>query len=121
MDGPELFRRHPANPILQIEDMPLPCKAVCNPTAYQVNGETLLLLRVIDMEDHSHLLVARSADGVSDWRLDTAPLLSPDLDAASYEILGCEDGGYLRGSGDCKSIRFAASTEYIKRVNLPPW
>jgi len=91
MDGPELFRRHPANPILLSSDIPIPCKAVCNPAAYRVNGETLLLLRVIDPVDRSHLLVARSKDGVGDWRFDPFPLLSPGPEAAWYETLGCED------------------------------
>ena len=91
MTGPELFTRHPANPIIQAGDIPIPCKAVCNPAAYFINGETLLLLRVIDPDDHSHLLAARSVDGVGEWHFDASPLLSPGPDAAWYETLGCED------------------------------
>ncbi len=55
MNERELFTRSPANPILQAGNMPFPCKAVCNPAACLVDGETLLLLRVIDNEDCSHL------------------------------------------------------------------
>lgn len=91
MNSPELFGRSPANPILKAGDMPFPCKAVCNPAACQVNGETLLLLRVIDNEDRSHLVVARSQDGMSGWRMQDPPLLSPGHNAAWYETLGCED------------------------------
>ena len=91
MNDTELFQRHPANPILTVPDMPFPCKAVCNPAACRINGETLLLLRVIDPDDHSHLVVARSRDGVGDWQIQTPPLLSPGSDAAWYETLGCED------------------------------
>ncbi len=91
MTGPQLFTRYSANPILLAGDIPIPCKAVCNPAAYRINGETLLLLRVIDPEDHSHLLVARSPDGVGHWRFEAPPLLSPGTDAAWYETLGCED------------------------------
>ncbi len=86
-----LFRRHPANPILQPQDMPFPCKAVCNPGACRHDGETLLLLRVIAHDDRSHLHVARSPDGVGDWRIETTPLLSPDFGAGWYDDRGCED------------------------------
>lgn len=92
MTGNELSTRHPANPIPQASDIPIPCKAVCNPAACRLDsGETLLHLRVIDLDDHSHLLVARSEDGAGDWRFDTPSLLSPGLEAAWYESLGCED------------------------------
>ena len=91
MNSSELFARNPANPILQAKDMPFPCKAVCNPAACLVDGETLLLLRAIDNEDHSHLVVARSQDGIGGWRMQDPPLLSPDQADAWYETLGCED------------------------------
>ena len=91
MNVPELFERSPANPILQAGNMPFPCKAVCNPAACLVGGETVLLLRVVDNEDCSHLLVARSKDGVSKWRIEDTPLLSPRQGAGWYEALGCED------------------------------
>ncbi len=53
-------------------DMPFPCKAVCNPAACLMDGETLLLLRVIDTDDHSHLVVARSQDGIGGWQFQDA-------------------------------------------------
>ena len=88
----ELFVREPTNPILTPSDMPFPCKAVCNPAACLVNSEVLLLLRVIDDKDHSHLYVARSSDGIGNWRIETTPLLSPDQeDAGWYDQWGCED------------------------------
>ncbi len=87
----ELFTRNPANPILKASDIPFPCKAVCNPAAATVDGETLLLLRVIDPEDHSSLVVARSANGVDGWRFAPEPLLAPCPDPLWYETLGCED------------------------------
>ena len=88
----ELFVREPSNPILKASDMPVPCKAVCNPAAVLVGGEVLLLLRVIDERDRSHLFVARSADGIGNWRIEKTPLLSPDEpDAGWYDNWGCED------------------------------
>lgn len=88
----ELFVREPANPILTAAQMPIPCKAVCNPAACRVGDEVLLLLRVIDNSDKSHLFVARSADGIGSWRIEPKPLLSPDeTDAGWYDNWGCED------------------------------
>lgn len=87
----EVFARCRLNPILTYQDMPCPCQAVFNPGAVLIDGETLLLLRVEDMEGVSHLTVARSADGVSDWRIEEEALLSPAHDAGPYEEFGCED------------------------------
>ncbi len=87
----ELFVREPTNPILKAADMPIPCKAVCNPAAALLNNEVLLLLRVIDLADKSHLFVARSSDGIGNWQVEPTPLLSPDQDAGWYDNWGCED------------------------------
>ena len=102
MSEPELFERSPANPILQAGDMPFPCKAVCTPAACRVDGETLLLLRAIDTEGRSHLVVARSQDGIGGWRVEDPPLLSPDQADEWYETLGCEDPRitYLADEGE---------------------
>lgn len=87
----ELLDRHPANPLIQAGDIPLPCQAVCNPAACIVDGETLLLLRVVGSDNQSNLLVARSADGVGNWRYDPQPLLGPMTDCDWYEAMGAED------------------------------
>jgi predicted GH43/DUF377 family glycosyl hydrolase len=89
MDG--LFERSPRNPILTVEDLPYPANAIFNPGAAQVGAETLLLVRVEDLRGISHLHVARSVDGVTDWRFDPAPLLEPESDRYPEEIWGCED------------------------------
>jgi len=90
-DGLALFERHPANPILTVADLPYRANAIFNPGAAVVDGETLLLLRVEDRRGISHLTVARSSDGVSGWRIDREPLLSPRPDAYPEEIWGLED------------------------------
>ena len=102
MNDDELFERIPANPLFTASDMLFPCKAVCNPAACLVDGETLLLLRVIDPDEHSHLVVARSQNGLTDWRIQDPPLLSPGPDAAWYETFGCEDARitYLSERGE---------------------
>ena len=56
-----------------------------------MGGETLLLIRVEDLRGISHLLAARSADGVTDWRFDAEPLIKPEPDLHPEEIWGCED------------------------------
>lgn len=90
-DARELFRRHPDNPIITASQLPYRANSVFNPGAGRVGDETVLLLRVEDLRGISHLLVARSADGVSGWRFDAAPLLAPELDGHPEEIWGCED------------------------------
>lgn len=90
-DGTMLFQRHPANPVLTVADVPYPANAIFNPGVAMVGGEWLLLVRVEDRRGISHLTVARSADGVSGWRFEQEPLLSPQPDAYPEEVWGCED------------------------------
>jgi predicted GH43/DUF377 family glycosyl hydrolase len=89
MSGRELFERHPGNPILTAEDWPYPANAVFNPAAALVDGTTILLARVEDRRGISHLTVARSPNGVSDWEIDAEPLLAPN--GAVNEQWGFED------------------------------
>jgi predicted GH43/DUF377 family glycosyl hydrolase len=86
----ELFDRCPKNPILTVEDWPYPANAVFNAAAAIVDGETLLLVRVEDFRGASHLTVARSKDGVSNWRIDERPTLAPSP-AHPEEVWGIED------------------------------
>ena len=87
---PELFRRHPANPILTAADWPIPVNVVFNPAAVQVGGETVLLARVEARTGISHLTVARSANGVDGWKIDPEPLLAP-VEGSDGEEWGFED------------------------------
>jgi predicted GH43/DUF377 family glycosyl hydrolase len=87
----ELFRRHPDNPIITTAQLPYPANTVFNPGAGRVDGDVVLLLRVEDFRGISHLEVARSSDGVSDWRFDDSPLLAPWPDHRPEEVWGCED------------------------------
>jgi predicted GH43/DUF377 family glycosyl hydrolase len=87
----ELFTRHPANPIITVDQLPHRANSVFNPGAGRVGGETVLLLRVEDRRGISRLEVARSADGVTGWRFEPTPLLSPEPDRHPAEIWGCED------------------------------
>ena len=87
----DLFIRHSANPIISARDLKYPANTVFNPGATTFEGETLLLLRVEDRRGHSHLTVARSEDGVSNWRIDGQPTFVADPDRYPEEIWGIED------------------------------
>jgi predicted GH43/DUF377 family glycosyl hydrolase len=86
-----LFNRHSANPILSAGDWPYPAHTVFNAGACQVGDETVLLVRVEDRRGHSHLTVARSNNGVSNWQIDSKPSFAPDLEGHSEEAWGVED------------------------------
>jgi predicted GH43/DUF377 family glycosyl hydrolase len=90
-DDVQVLRRSDANPILTAADVPYPANTVFNPGAARVGDETILLLRIEDLRGISQLHVARSADGVTDWRFDPEPLLRSDVDHYPEEIWGCED------------------------------
>ena len=76
-DG-ELFTRAAENPMLAASDWPYPMNSVFNPAAALYNGETVLVCRVEDRRGISHLTVARSADGRTNWRIDPKPLIADD-------------------------------------------
>jgi predicted GH43/DUF377 family glycosyl hydrolase len=88
----ELFTRHSGNPILEPGRWPYPANSVFNPGAVRLaSGETLLLVRVEDRRGVSHLTTARSLDGVSDWKVDSEPTLSPLPEEHPEELWGIED------------------------------
>ena len=55
------------------------------------DGTTLLLCRVEDRRGHSHLCVARSANGVDEWQIDPEASLWPDPANYPEELWGVED------------------------------
>lgn len=87
----QLFSRFEGNPILEPPTWPYPVNSVINPGATILpNGETLLLVRVEDRSGLSHLTVARSADGLTDWSVGPTASLMCDLSSAE-ERWGIED------------------------------
>jgi predicted GH43/DUF377 family glycosyl hydrolase len=89
---PQLFQRHRLNPILTAADWPYQVHSVFNPGATLLrDGTTLLLCRVEDRRGHSHLCVARSANGVSNWQIDARPTLPADPENFPEELWGIED------------------------------
>lgn len=86
----ELFTRYEKNPILKAEDWPYLVNSVFNPGAIEIDGQTLLLVRVEDKRGFSHLASARSIDGRENWQMDTERLLLPD-ESIGEEHFGLED------------------------------
>lgn len=103
-----LFRRYAGNPVLVPARWPYQINAVLNAGATIVDGETVLLCRVEDRRGLSHLTVARCRDGVSNWIVDDAPLLTPDPDRPE-EAWGLEDPRITRVDElDCWVITYTA-------------
>jgi beta-1,4-mannooligosaccharide/beta-1,4-mannosyl-N-acetylglucosamine phosphorylase len=87
----ELFTRSPHNPLLSVQELPFQAAAVLNPGAAQCGDETILLLRVEDVRGSSNIHVARSRDGVTNWRIESEPFLASGGPEYPYESWGCED------------------------------
>jgi predicted GH43/DUF377 family glycosyl hydrolase len=89
---PQLFTRHGGNPILTAADWPYEINSVFNAGATLLHdGTTLLLCRVEDRRGHSHLCVARSANGIDRWQIDPQPTFPPDPAGWPEELWGVED------------------------------
>lgn len=90
--GEDLFQRYQGNPVLSADDWPYRIHSVFNAGAVRLeSGETLLLARAEDMRGMSHLCAARSADGLTDWRIDGAPTMPADPENHPEEVWGVED------------------------------
>jgi len=115
--NPMLFHRYPQNPILKADIWPYPANSVFNPAATVVEGQTLLLVRVEDRRGISHLTVARSADGISNWQIEPKPALSPNPDY--YELWGVEDPRITRLEElDCWAVVYTAYSRAGPLVSL---
>jgi len=87
----ELFKRHPHNPLLTVDDWPYPCNSVFNAGATKFEDDYLILVRVEDHRGFSHLTAARSHDGITDWKIDSQPTMLPEPEEHPEEIWGIED------------------------------
>jgi predicted GH43/DUF377 family glycosyl hydrolase len=77
---------------LTAADWTYPVNSVFNPGATLLrDGTTLLLCRVEDRRGHSHLCVARSANGVDNWQIETRPTMLPEPERFPEELWGIED------------------------------
>ncbi len=99
----EFFKRYEGNPILTPEKWPYKVGSVFNPGAVKFNEEILLLVRVEDRQGYSHLTIAKSKDGKTNWRVSSEPAL-----AAEPEF----DEG-IRGLEDSRIVWMESRQEYI--------
>jgi predicted GH43/DUF377 family glycosyl hydrolase len=86
-----LFERCKDNPIITVDDLPVPASAVYNPGAAMFGEEVVLSLRVEDRAGFSSIYLARSDDGMSGWRIEPKPFLAYGEADYPYEEFGCED------------------------------
>ena len=86
----EIFERYKGNPILTPKIWPYPARAVINPGAILLGEETILFVRVENMNGICHLTVARSTDGLTNWEIDPTPSMEADQNSQE-EKLGLED------------------------------
>ncbi len=87
----DIFSRAAENPILTTRNLPFRASAVLNPGAAEHDGQVVLLIRVEDVEGFSSIYVARSSNGVTDWKVAPEPLLRRGEEGYDYETWGCED------------------------------
>ncbi len=107
-----VFRRSDENPIITARDMPVPADAVYNPGATEQGDDVVLLLRVENAAGRSNIHVARSGNGVTDWRIEPEPILRYGLPEWRYESWGCEDARvvYL-AEEECWYITYTAYSD----------
>ena len=86
----ELFKRYEGNPILTVEDWPYKVASVFNPGAIKFNDEILLLVRVEDKQGYSHLTIAKSKDGKTNWQINSEPTLAAEPNFGEA-VFGLED------------------------------
>ncbi len=86
----EYFKRYEGNPILTPEKWPYEVGAVFNPGAIRFNDDILLLIRAENKQGYSHLTIAKSKDGKTNWQIKSGPALiaEPEFGEA---IFGLED------------------------------
>lgn len=86
-----LFKRYDRNPIITVNDLPYLANTVFNAGAVKFDGKVLLLLRVEDRRGISHLTVAKSENGITNWKFDDKPSLVPEPEKYHEEMWGIED------------------------------
>ncbi len=86
-----MFQRVTEGPILTTDDLPFEAAGVLNPGATEQDSEVVLLVRVENTSGRSDIHVARSKNGVDNWRINPKPILRHGMSRWRYELWGCED------------------------------
>ena len=115
----DVVQRWRENPILTVEDIPFPCNAVFNAAAVQKGDETILLLRVEDLQGRSVFALARSTDGYH-FDVHDEPVMEPCCGGEPfqrYERKGVEDPRITLLEG-VYYIIYTAASEFGPRLAL---
>lgn len=113
-----IFTRTPGGPLLIPDDLPFEVNCVLNPGVAEFESEVILVLRIEDRQGISHLRVARSQNGIDQWRFDDHPLLEPDLPDYPFEEWGCEDARVTQLDHHEWIIAYTAYSRYGPAVAL---
>jgi predicted GH43/DUF377 family glycosyl hydrolase len=113
-----LFTRWPGNPILTAHDLSEPVNSVFNPGAVRFRGETLLIMRAEGFSGHSRFVIARSADGIANWQVDSGHDLIPDPANHPEDHSGIEDARIVEAPGFGFFITFTSYSEQGPVVSL---
>lgn len=114
----DIFTRHRLNPLLTPQSLPVGANAVLNPGVAEFDGEVVLLLRIEDKQGISQIRVARSRNGVDNWRIADKPILEPDLPENPFEEWGCEDARVTQYNDGEWVIAYTAYSRYGPAVAL---
>lgn len=88
----ELFKRYDGNPIIRPDDIPYPGVArVFNSAATELEKKVLLLMRVKTQRGDSHLTLAESENGVTDWQIRNSPTIQAEALYGEDSYFGLED------------------------------
>lgn len=81
----EIVVRHPENPILTVDDLPVEANAVFNSGAVKHAGRYRMMLRIEDVDRFQHFRMAESEDGIR-FTVSNHPVVLPEDPAAErYE------------------------------------
>lgn len=99
----ELFKRYEGNPILTPDMWPYLAARTFNAGATIFNGQIVLLARVEDLTGFSHLTLAKSENGETNWNIEKKPTLQAES--------AC--GEHFSGLEDSRITYFEDSKQYI--------
>ncbi len=85
-----IFIRCKQNPLITAKNIPYQVNTVFNAGAADLGDEVVLLLRIESTSGRSHLTVAKSKDGITNWQVEDRALMHAG-EGHRYEEFGLED------------------------------
>jgi predicted GH43/DUF377 family glycosyl hydrolase len=108
----ELFVRHPKNPILTVDDLPVPANSVFNSGAIKTReGRYVMVLRVEDLDRKQHFRLATSEDGVA-WSVARQAIeFEQDAELREYDAFYYDPRITHVAEDDCYYLNFAVHSD----------